>query len=131
MVYITTPAILSSFMAFFSDPYSHFEIFNFLLHYELKQLHNNYFEYMFTHTYIYILVVHCSTKDQSRPDKSICDHHLLLYLCHISVCNKSSLLNPCVIHIHLHVTIIHLNLICYIHWRMDADLYRWWNDYQQ
>ena len=29
MVYMTTPAIPSCFVAFFSDPYSHFEIFNF------------------------------------------------------------------------------------------------------
>ena len=29
MVYITTPAIPSCFVAFFSDPYSHFKISNF------------------------------------------------------------------------------------------------------
>ena len=30
MVYITTPVIPSCFVAFFSDPYSHFKILNFL-----------------------------------------------------------------------------------------------------
>jgi len=29
VVYMTTPAVPSCFVAFFSDPYSHFEIFNF------------------------------------------------------------------------------------------------------
>ena len=32
MVYITIPAIPSCFMAFFSDPYSHFKNFQFFIH---------------------------------------------------------------------------------------------------
>jgi len=31
VVYMTTPAIPSCFVAFFSDPYSHFESFNFFI----------------------------------------------------------------------------------------------------
>jgi len=47
VVYITcTPAIPSCFMDFFSDPYSPFEIFNFLLHYVV------YFLFFIIHLFI-------------------------------------------------------------------------------
>jgi len=48
VVYITTPAIPSSFMAFFSDPYSPFKILNFLSYYDNIIILNTYAAVSFT-----------------------------------------------------------------------------------